>query len=176
MACRRFVGDTRGRKDMKDRYILDEINNLDMMIQNPARLMIVYLLENHDQMDYIELMDRTRLTSGNISTHINKLAESGYVLVHKSFKGKKPNTSIELTEMGRRAYHQWGESIICALPMRIRPRLKARLMQSEIMFECEKHLIKTALTDSWQDVSLLPEQFLRRFSMPPMLALHEFYS
>ncbi len=158
---------------MTDGYNLQEINSLDQVIQNPARLMLVYLLERYDQMDYVDLMARTGLTSGNITTHIARLESSKYISIKKSFRGKKPHTTIELTPRGREAYHRWGEAILCALPMSVKPRLRARLMQSEIMYEYEKSLLASTIIDAWRDMSILPQQFNNRHSMPPMLMLQQ---
>jgi hypothetical protein len=96
-----------------------------------------------------------------------------YISIKKTFRGKKPHTTIELTKSGREAYYRWGEAILCALPMKVKPRLRARLMHSEIMYEYEKSILANTIIDAWRDVSVLPLQFQNRHSMPPMLLLQQ---
>ena len=110
---------------------LNRINDLDVTIHNPARLMIVFLLARNKNMDYTKLMQDTQLTSGNITTHLNKLMECGFVKMQKSFKGRKPNTSITLTQEGQSAYQKWGESILWALPDQQLPQFRALRVESE---------------------------------------------
>ena len=50
------------------------------------------------------LRDRLQLTDGNLSVHLKKLEEAGYVAAEKRFVGKKPNTRLRLTEAGRAAF------------------------------------------------------------------------
>ena len=81
---------------------LTSINALDAGIHNPARLMIVYLLSRNQGLDYLQLMKQTKLSSGNITTHLSKLLECGYIHITKSFKGRKPHTAVRISEAGKR--------------------------------------------------------------------------
>ncbi len=101
---------------MKHMNVLNAISEIDVAIHNPARLKIIYLLSRNRCMDYTLLLDYTGLTSGNITTHLNKLAQVGYISLKKSFKGNKPNTSVKLTELGAKAYRNWGDNILKTLP------------------------------------------------------------
>lgn len=105
------------QKDIK------EIGELDTIVHTPARLMTVMLLSQHSSLDFIQLMNYTSLTWGNLSTHLAKLEEAGYVMITKTYKGKRPNTLISLTNTGRQAYHQWGNSVIKALPQSVAQKL-----------------------------------------------------
>jgi DNA-binding MarR family transcriptional regulator len=98
---------------------LKDISTLDLSVHTPARLMTLYLLFSANTLDFIQLMTLTGLTWGNLSTHLTKLEEVGYVMITKTFKGKRPHTLISLTETGRQAYLQWGNTIIKALPSTI---------------------------------------------------------
>jgi DNA-binding MarR family transcriptional regulator len=60
-----------------------------------------------DSADFTFLMNLTGVTWGNLSAHISKLEESGYVEVEKSFKGKRPNTMLRLTPEGRAAFQSY---------------------------------------------------------------------
>lgn len=54
-----------------------------------------------------ELRDKVGATDGNLSTHLKKLEEAGYVRQEKLFVGKKPQTRVHLTDKGRKAWLIW---------------------------------------------------------------------
>lgn len=78
--------------------------DLDRAIHSPARLMVMTYLYVVESADFVFLMQLTGLTWGNLSTHLSKLEETGYVALKKGYKGKKPNTTVSLTEAGREAF------------------------------------------------------------------------
>lgn len=61
--------------------------------------------------DYVFLTRMTGLTWGNLSTHMTRLEEAGYIEMLKEFKGKKPHTKICLTEQGRAAFREYKKSM-----------------------------------------------------------------
>jgi len=83
---------------------IQSITEIDKIIHEPARLLIMANLYVVDSMDFIFLKNQTQLTWGNLSSHISKLETAGYVNVDKSYKGKKPHTMLSLTEEGRTAF------------------------------------------------------------------------
>lgn len=85
--------------------------DIDRIIHEPARLLILAYLYVVDSADFVFLMRRTGLTWGNLSSHIGKLEEAGYVGVEKEFKGKKPHTMLRLTQKGREAFRQYRQTI-----------------------------------------------------------------
>ncbi len=80
------------------------LSDLDQVIHAPARLMVLSYLYVVESADYVFLMRLTGLTWGNLATHLNKLEEAGYVQMEKTFKGKKPHSTLRLTEKGRSAF------------------------------------------------------------------------
>ena len=80
---------------------------IDPLIHAPARLQIVMQLFVVEAVDATFLLNRTGLTWGNLSSHLSKLEEAGYVAVEKSFRGKKPWTMIRLTKEGRAAFESY---------------------------------------------------------------------
>lgn len=80
---------------------------IDPVVHAPARLAIMTQLYVVEAMDATFLVNRTGLTWGNLSTHLRKLEESGYVDVEKEFRGRKPCTMIRLTEKGRKAFRDY---------------------------------------------------------------------
>jgi DNA-binding MarR family transcriptional regulator len=91
------------------------LSGIDPLIHAPARLMLLTQLYVVEAADATFLVNRTGLSWGNYSTHINKLEQGGYVEVEKSFRGKKPLTMIRLTDRGRRAFQEYRASIQQAL-------------------------------------------------------------
>lgn len=77
---------------------------IDRLIHEPARLAVIALLYVVESADFIFVMNQTNLTWGNLSAHISKLEQAGYLTVVKTFKGKRPNTLLRLTHEGRRAF------------------------------------------------------------------------
>ena len=117
---------------MQHSETLNRLAALDAAVHNPARLMIIFLLSRKGGMDYLTLMRETQLSSGNITTHLNKLLASDYIKITKSFIGRKPHTAIELTAKGKQAYQIWGEMILAALPADIHDTLRKRIVHQEL--------------------------------------------
>ena len=80
---------------------------IDPLIHTPARFQIVTQLFVVEAADATFLLNRTGLTWGNLSSHLSKLEEAGYVAVKKTFRGKKPLTMVRLTEKGRAAFQSY---------------------------------------------------------------------
>ncbi len=85
--------------------------NIDRLVHEPARLMIMATLFVVDSADFLFLVRQTGLTLGNLSSHISKLEAAGYVAVKKTFVGKKPHTMLRLTDEGRSAFFQYRQSM-----------------------------------------------------------------
>lgn len=77
---------------------------IDRVIHEPARLLIVAHLYVVESADYVFLMQNTDLTWGNLSSHLSKLEEAGYVEMVKDFVDRKPHTMVKLTDAGRSAF------------------------------------------------------------------------
>jgi DNA-binding MarR family transcriptional regulator len=86
-------------------------SSIDRVVHEPARLMLMATLYVLESADYTFLMNLTGVTWGNLSAHVSKLEESGYVEVEKSFKGKRPNTMLRLTPGGRAAFQSYREKM-----------------------------------------------------------------
>ena len=83
---------------------LRSLTELDRLIHEPARLLIVTILSTVESADFLFLQRETELTKGNLSAHLGKLEEAGYVNIEKTFKGKLPLTVCKLTETGQQAF------------------------------------------------------------------------
>ncbi len=89
----------------------DLVDRIDPVIHAPARLKLITTLYVLEAADATFLVNQTGLTWGNLTTHLAKLEESGYVVVEKGYDGKKPRTMIRLTEAGRAAFVQYRENL-----------------------------------------------------------------
>ena len=83
---------------------LRNLTELDRLIHEPARLLIVTILSTVESADFLFLQRETGLTKGNLSAHLSKLEEAGYVNIKKTFKGKLPLTVCKLTDAGQQAF------------------------------------------------------------------------
>jgi DNA-binding MarR family transcriptional regulator len=90
---------------------LHPLADINQVIHASARLMVLTYLYVVESADYVFLMRMTGLTWGNLSTHMARLEEAGYIEMLKEFKGKKPHTKIKLTEKGRAAFREYKKSM-----------------------------------------------------------------
>jgi DNA-binding MarR family transcriptional regulator len=81
-----------------------ELTQFDRLIHEPARLMLMANLYVVDEADFVYIERQTGLTAGNISSHMAKLEDAGYVEIIKGFVGKRPRTVYRLTKTGRKAF------------------------------------------------------------------------
>lgn len=83
---------------------LKTIGSLDRVLHEPARMLLAALLYPLEGADFLYLLNESGMTKGNLSSHLGKLEEAGYVEIVKSFRGKIPHTLVKLTENGRVAF------------------------------------------------------------------------
>jgi len=94
---------------------LRDLTDLDRIIHEPARLMIVSLLYVSKEADFVYLLRETDLTKGNLSSHLVRLEEAAYVRIEKTFRGKLPLTLCSLTDAGRTAFESYRKTVKRAL-------------------------------------------------------------
>jgi len=87
------------------------LSGLDRVIHEPARLTLVALLSSVKSADFLYLLKESGLTKGNLSVHLSKLEEAGYLEVEKTFRGKVPHTEYHLTSEGKSAFDQYRKSL-----------------------------------------------------------------
>jgi DNA-binding MarR family transcriptional regulator len=90
---------------------LQPIAELDRTIHAPARLMVLAFLSVVESADFTFLLNQTGLTRGNLSSHLSKLEEAGYISVQKEFVERIPRTLIRLTANGRQAIDIYRENM-----------------------------------------------------------------
>ena len=95
---------------------LKAILDVDRMVHEPARLAILMVLSGVAWAEFKLLEELTRLTRGNLSSHLAKLEEAGYVAIRKGYNGKIPLTTASLTPTGRKALAEHWERLKRAAP------------------------------------------------------------
>ncbi|HZD10728.1 MAG TPA: transcriptional regulator [Candidatus Binatia bacterium] len=85
--------------------------DIDRTIHEPARLMIVAVLSAVAEADFLYLLNATALTKGNLSAHLSRLEEAGYVAIEKTFVGKTPRTVARLTAAGAAALEDYRKQL-----------------------------------------------------------------
>lgn len=90
---------------------LSSLTDMDRLIHEPARLVIVTILNAAEKADFLFLQRETGLSKGNLSFHLNKLEEAGYIQIEKTYRGKVPLTLVSLTENGRNAFDQYRKQL-----------------------------------------------------------------
>lgn len=89
-----------------------EFSEIDRLIHEPARLKLISVLYVVESADFTFLMNQTGMTWGNLSAHMSKLEEAGYLEVEKTFKGRRPYTLLRLTTKGREAFRDYRKKML----------------------------------------------------------------
>jgi DNA-binding MarR family transcriptional regulator len=83
------------------------IAEIDRLVHEPARLMVMASLYVVESADYTYLMRQADITWGNLSAHISKLEEAGYIEIEKTYRGKRPYTLLRMSPQGRHAFQEY---------------------------------------------------------------------
>jgi DNA-binding MarR family transcriptional regulator len=98
-------------KEHKEDQAIKQLEEIDPLIHSPARLKVMTYLYVVEKIDFVYLQRITALTWGNLSKHVTKLEEAGYVGTEKTFENKKPKTTLWLTEQGREAFQKYKDNL-----------------------------------------------------------------
>jgi DNA-binding transcriptional ArsR family regulator len=90
---------------------LRSLTDLDRIIHEPARLLLMTILSGVVSADFLFLQRQTGLTKGNLSAHLSRLEEAGYVKIEKTFKGKLPLTVCKVTNSGQKALAKYRQQV-----------------------------------------------------------------
>ncbi len=86
-------------------------DDIDAVIHERVRLAIVSALAVAPELSFNELKQMLAVTDGNLSAHSRALDQAGYVVITKTFKGRRPHTALRLTRKGRRAFERYVETL-----------------------------------------------------------------
>jgi DNA-binding MarR family transcriptional regulator len=81
--------------------------DIDRIIHEPGRLLIIAHLYVVTEADFVFLMRQTGLTRGNLSSHLRKLEEAGYLSIEKKFIDRIPRTVLRISDLGRTAFETY---------------------------------------------------------------------
>lgn len=85
--------------------------NIDDTIHSRVRLAIMAFLATAVEAEFSELKKQVKVSDGNLSTHLKKLDEAGYITVTKQFVANKPQTTVALTDLGKKAFEEYVNSL-----------------------------------------------------------------
>ncbi|CAN1519904.1 MarR Transcriptional regulators [Caulobacteraceae bacterium] len=88
-----------------------DIEGIDEVIHGRVRLGVMAYLSGAGSADFNTLKARLQATDGNLSAHLRKLEDAGFVTVEKSFVNRKPLTTLTLTDAGRKAFSAYLDAI-----------------------------------------------------------------
>ena len=83
------------------------VEELDPTLHERGRLAIVSVFAATTHLTFTELRDALGMTDGNLSVHLQKLEDRGYLAIDKQFVGRRPQTTCQLTKPGRRAFTRY---------------------------------------------------------------------
>lgn len=88
-----------------------DIEGIDEVIHGRVRLGVMAYLSGAGSADFNTLKARLQATDGNLSAHLRKLEDAGFVKVEKAFVNRKPLTTLTLTDNGRKAFAAYLDAI-----------------------------------------------------------------
>jgi len=84
---------------------------IDPTIHERVRLSIAAALAASPELSFNGLKSMLNLTDCNLSVHARTLEEAGYIVIQKSFQGRRPLTTMRLTLKGRRAFQRYVDTL-----------------------------------------------------------------
>lgn len=91
---------------------LRSLAEVDRLLHEPSRAVIVAILAAVESADFVFLQRETSLSKGNLSAHLSKLEQAGYIVIEKSYRGKIPLTLCSLTVEGRAAFDNYRKQLL----------------------------------------------------------------
>ncbi len=88
-----------------------DIDHIDEVIHGRVRLGVMAYLSGAGSADFNTLKTRLQATDGNLSAHLRKLEDAGFVRAEKAFVNRKPLTTLTLTDAGRTAFAAYLDAI-----------------------------------------------------------------
>jgi DNA-binding transcriptional ArsR family regulator len=96
---------------MNDSDTLQGMLDVDRLIHEPARLIILSILYVLESADFLYLLRETGLGKGNLSSHLSRLEQAEYITIEKTYRGKTPLTICQLTGIGQAAFEAYREQL-----------------------------------------------------------------
>lgn len=84
-----------------------DYRQVDPLVHSPIRLAVLSLLTTTDEAQFTWLRDTIRTTDGNLSTHLARLADAGFITADRS----TGITRYRLTREGRAGFARYVEQL-----------------------------------------------------------------
>jgi predicted ArsR family transcriptional regulator len=84
-----------------------DLQRIEPAFHAPARVAILAMLVEGDEVEFVLMAKRLGLTNGNLASHLRKLEEAGYIRCLKTFIGRRPNTTYRILSKGRAAFERY---------------------------------------------------------------------
>lgn len=92
------------------------IDNINKLFDHRIRLGAMSILMVNENADFNRLKELLDATDGNLASHLKALEKADYIVVEKSFVGRKPNTSYSLTKLGRAEFKKHIDALEKLIP------------------------------------------------------------
>ncbi len=83
----------------------------DPLLHQTVRSKLVSLLISNDELPFKALKKALGVTDGNLSSHLSKLEKEEYVIIEKTFEGKRPKTIVHIAPKGKKAFSKYIEAL-----------------------------------------------------------------
>ena len=83
----------------------------DPLLHQGIRSKLISLLITNDELPFKALKEMLEVTDGNLSSHLRKLEDAAYIMIEKTFEGKRPKTTIMITPKGKAAFKTYIEAL-----------------------------------------------------------------
>jgi DNA-binding HxlR family transcriptional regulator len=89
-----------------------DYQQLNEIIHSRIRLAIMALLVTVDEAEFTFIRDKVQATDGNLSVHLKKLEDAGYISVkEKLYVNRKPTSTYRITSKGHNAFEIYVERL-----------------------------------------------------------------
>ena len=84
-----------------------DYQKIDEVLHSRIRTAIMAVLISVEEAEFKFLKEKVNATDGNLSVHLKKLEDAGYVKVNKSFIDRKPLSKYKITNKGHKAFEDY---------------------------------------------------------------------
>ncbi len=83
----------------------------DPLLHQSVRSKLISLLIANEELPFKALKEMIEVTDGNLSSHLHKLEKGGYIMIEKTYEGKRPKTVVHITKEGKKAFKAYVETL-----------------------------------------------------------------
>ena len=87
------------------------LRGVDKIIHEPSRSIILAILHVVPQADFLFLQRETQLTKGNLTIHLSRLEDAGFIRIEKTYLDRRPLTVCKITKEGKKAFEKYRQQL-----------------------------------------------------------------